>query len=92
MTKPHKKDPLPENVSREALAHFWDTHSIADYQDDLQPVAVRLDKGVPEGITIRFNSKTLETLRHTASRMGIGPTTLIRMWVLERLERTQAGA
>ena len=89
MTKPHKKDPIPTNVSREELAHFWDTHSIADYWQELKPVKVRFAKNLSEGITIRFDSKTLETLRERAGKKGIGATTLIRMWVVERLRKEQ---
>jgi predicted DNA binding CopG/RHH family protein len=38
------------------------------------------------GITIRLDEETLEILRQQAHRKGIGPTTLARMWILERLQ------
>ena len=37
MTKQHKKDQIPENVSREELAKFWDTHDFTDYLTELKP-------------------------------------------------------
>jgi hypothetical protein len=46
-------------------------------------------KNLSEGITIRFDTQTLNTLRQAANKKGIGPTTLVRMWVLERLEEHQ---
>jgi len=74
-----------KNASREEVADFWDTHSIADYLDVLKPVRVRVAKNLSQGITIRFNDKTLSKLRVRAQKKGIGPTTLARMWILDRL-------
>jgi predicted glycoside hydrolase/deacetylase ChbG (UPF0249 family) len=86
MTIKTHRDPLPgKNVSREELAKFWDTHSIADYLDVLKPVRVRVAKNLSEGITIRFDEQTLSKLRKKAENKGIGPTTLARMWILDRL-------
>ena len=36
-------------------------------------------------LTIRFDVQKLEELRNLASEKGMGVTTLVRMWVLERL-------
>jgi hypothetical protein len=38
-------------------------------------------------LTIRFDKQSLEELRKVASEKGIGVTTLVRMWVLERLQK-----
>lgn len=43
----------------------------------LKPVAIRLDE------------ETLARLRGLAQEQGIGPTTLVRMWVLEHLRETE---
>jgi hypothetical protein len=40
-----------------------------------------LDKVVP----VRLSSEAWEGLRREAREMGVGPTTLARMWILERL-------
>lgn len=86
MTKSAHRDPLPgKNASREELAQFWDTHSFADYWDELKPVKIRFAKNLSEGITIRFDRKTLNVIRKKAYEKGIGPTTLVRTWVHERL-------
>lgn len=76
---------IPEFTSREEEAEFWDTHSTADFEDEFRPVKVRFAKNLSEGITIRLDPETMTTLRSQAKDKGIGPTTLIRMWVLERL-------
>lgn len=86
MTKKKARDPLPgKNATREQLAEFWDTHSAGDYWDELKPVKVKFAKNLSQGITIRFDDKTLTQLRSESQKRGIGPTTLVRMWVLDRL-------
>jgi len=68
------------------MAEFWDTHDFADYMDEFRPVKVRFARRLSEGITIRLDPETLAELRSRAKEKGIGPTTLARMWVLERLQ------
>jgi predicted DNA binding CopG/RHH family protein len=90
---PKKKGPtpsrIPEFASLEEEAAFWDTHSTADYEDEFKPVRVRVAKRLSTGVTIRFDPETLRRLRAIAQEQGIGPTTLIRMWVLERLKQNK---
>lgn len=91
MIKQPKKDPVPTNVSREELARFWDTHSFADYWDELKPaqIAFKLEKK-ERPVTVRFDRHTLTQLTQAAREKGMATTTLIRMWVLERLKTAQA--
>ena len=43
-------------------------------------------------IPVRLSAEKWEELRKEARELGIGPTTLARMWILERLrQRTKAG-
>lgn len=81
---------IPEFASVEEEAAFWDTHSTADYEAEFTPVRVRFAKRLSSGVTIRLDPDTLEQLRSLAQEKGIGPTTLIRMWVLERLGKNTA--
>src|SRR5579862_3645321 len=76
---------IPDFASREEMAKFWDTHDASDYWDELKPVRVRVAKNLSEPLTIRLDPETLAELRLQAQEKGIGPTTLARMWVLERL-------
>jgi predicted DNA binding CopG/RHH family protein len=92
-----KKNPLQpvrisEFASIEEEAKFWDTHSTADYEDEFTPVRVRFGKRLSSGVSIRLDPDTLEKLRTLAQEHGIGRTTLIRMWVLERLKEQEPSA
>jgi hypothetical protein len=79
------QDTLPENFSTlEELWIFWDTHSSADYEDDMEPVEVEIDL---------FSSKVycpvakdlLSKVRTQARRQGVSTETLINLWLQERL-------
>ncbi len=91
MTHPKKQPPtppvsrIPQFATREEEAAWWDTHDITDYLDELKPIRVRFAKNLSEGLTVRLDPETMHELRERAKRQGIGPTTLIRMWVMERL-------
>lgn len=89
MTKKEKKSLIPDFGSYEEEAHFWDTHDTTDFEDEMKPVQVRFAKNLSAGINIRFDPKTLAGVRHIAHEKGVGPTTLIRMWVLEQLKEEQ---
>jgi len=77
---------IPRFANREEEATFWDSHDVSDYWDELKPVQLKVSKNLSKGITIRLDEETLEILRQQAHRKGIGPTTLARMWILERLQ------
>ncbi|MDE2768054.1 MAG: CopG family antitoxin [Chloroflexota bacterium] len=91
MSERRKQTRIPAFTSRAAEAKFWDTHDTADFEDEFEPANVRFAKNLSQGITVRFTAETLETLRATAQKKGIGPTTLARMWILERLEAIDRG-
>ena len=76
---------IPQFKTKEE-AKFFETHSIANFQEELKPIRVRFAKNLSEGIHVRLDSSTLETLRQKAHKKGIGPTTLVRMWIRERLQ------
>lgn len=85
-----KKVDQPSRISefkgRQEEAEWFDSHDMADYQDEFKTVKARFARQLSQGITIRFDPETIERLRTVAHEKGVGPTTLARMWVLERLK------
>lgn len=78
-------EPIPPFKSLEEEANFWDSHSMVD--DIEEGALVGFHQANKTGtLTIRFQPKYLEMLRRDAFKKGMGPTTLVRMWVLERLQ------
>lgn len=68
---------LDKELERIEQGEAWDE------SDKVVPVKVKrpLDKVVP----VRLSAADWEKLREEARELGIGPTTLARMWLLERL-------
>ncbi len=56
-----------------------------DETDEVVQVEVKkpLDKVIP----VRLSAEKWEELRREAQELGVGPTTLARMWILERLRQ-----
>lgn len=90
--EPERKSRIPEFKSREEMAEWFDTHDMADYQDEFKTVKVRFAKNLSECLTLRLDSQTLARLRALAHKKGIGPTTLARMWILERLQELETSS
>ena len=90
MKKINTKSRIPKFKNREEEAKFFETHSLADYQDEFKVIKVRFAKNLSEGLHIRLDPETLTKLRIEAKEKGIGPTTLVRMWVKEQLRSASA--
>ena len=75
---------LPKSDSIHELAAFWDTHDLADFEDQLEevtdPVFDRENR-----VTIRLQSDEAEALRAMAQARGLAESDLVHQWVLERL-------
>ena len=86
MTK--KRDPMiSDKATDEAIAHFWDTHSLTDYLDELEITDdVAFVKPEKQVISIRLEPKYVHQLRVLANKMGVGYSLLVRRWVVERLQ------
>jgi predicted DNA binding CopG/RHH family protein len=76
--------PMPPFKTLEEEAAYWDTHSPVDELNEHAVVAVHRGQK-SETLTIRFDPQDLAELREQADERGMGPTTLVRMWVLEHL-------
>jgi hypothetical protein len=85
-----KRDPMPESFdSLEEAAEFWDTHSIADYEDVTEEVHfnVKLQHGSYHYYPV--SKDLVAQLRATARSQGISTETLINLWLQEKLAQTK---
>jgi hypothetical protein len=85
-----RKNRIPEFRSREEEAKFWDTHDTTDFEQEFKPVRVKFAKNLSRPIPVRLDVETWQKLQLRARRKGIGATTLVRMWIIERLEQPEA--
>jgi predicted DNA binding CopG/RHH family protein len=99
---PHKQESEQERYNREARekprapefssideeAEFWQTHDSEDYysepvEEEIQFVPARRTKAM----AVRLEPETFAALEKRARALGVGPSTLTRMWILEHLQR-----
>lgn len=77
---------IPRFKSDREAAEFWESHALTDYLDELEPVSEKIFwRPKKQVISIRLEREYIESLRAIARRLGIGPTTLVRMWIVEKL-------
>lgn len=78
--------PMKPFKSLEEESNFWDKHDALDVLGS--DITVGIHK-VPktDTITIRFQPEHIQVLKERAFQMGIGPTTLARMWIMEKLKK-----
>lgn len=81
--------PVKPFTSLEEEADFWDTHSAVDEINEGTVVGFH-QANKTSTITIRFQPEMLKELRSKALKQGVGPTTLARMWIMEKLQTGNA--
>lgn len=77
---------IPKFKTYEEEARFWDTHSIADFSSELKKTKVKVAKPLKLTFTVRLDKNTIKQLDGIAKEKGVGPRTLARVWLLEKLK------
>ncbi len=57
------------------------------WEETDEVVHVEIKKPLDKVIPVRLPADKWEQIREEAREMGVGPTTLARMWILERLRQ-----
>ena len=80
---------IPKFKSYKEEAGWWDTHDITEIEG-LEPVEEEVFiKPKKQVVSIRLEGRLVEQLKRIAQEKGIGHTTLVRMWVIEKLKEHQ---
>ncbi len=81
-----------ENVSSiskartiEEMAEFWDTHSLADYEDQIYEVEMTFDPAARH-TWIGVEPELLAELRDIAHKRRISTQTLVNVWLRQRVD------
>ena len=76
---------VPKTDSIQELAHFWDTHDLSDFEDDLEEVSGLVFEPAPI-LKIRLLPDEAEVIKQLAESRGISYSDLIREWVRENIQ------
>ena len=81
------KKTLPDQSifeNREKEARFWEKHFDKEFADGKSSKAT-FAKNLSETLNIRLDPATITVVRNEAKEKGLGPTQLIRMWIMEKI-------
>jgi hypothetical protein len=78
---------IPRFKSLEEEAEFWATHSTTEFEDEFEEVQVKVARPLGHILAVRLDARTIDRLAEVGRAKGLGPSTLARMWLLERLEQ-----
>jgi hypothetical protein len=82
---------IPQFDSLEEEAAYWDKTDLTTLSpDEVEEVQVdRPERPLSATFAIRLDRETLEAVRAMARSKGLGPTQLVRSWILERVRASQ---
>lgn len=83
-TKKKLTKPIAPFKTMDEEAAFWDTHNTIKDIDEGTIVGFH-QANKTDTLTVRFEPSDLQKLKEQAFHMGIGPTTLVRMFVRKQL-------
>ena len=77
-------DKIPQSDSIREMAHFWDTHDLTDFEDQLEEVPELVFEH-EKVVQVHLPNKDAETVESMARSQGLNPADLIRTWILEKV-------
>ena len=78
---------IPKFKSEKEEREFWDTHSSADYWDDMQECDDTFKRPKLKSVSLKIDPQMLEKVKAIARKRGLSYSALIRDLILKGLER-----
>ena len=78
---------IPSFRTVEEEATFWDSHDVTDFLENEATSTVTVTRELGDRLTVRLDRADRSELDRHARAMGVGPSTLIRIWLKERLRQ-----
>ncbi len=81
-----KPEPIPESFATpEEAGAFWDTHSAADYWDQMRDVVMEINIQ-SEIFLVALIPDLADRLAQEAEKRGVSTETLVNVWLSEHLK------
>lgn len=88
---------VPEFRNEEEEACFWDEHDSIEFIEDFEPVEIEVaselegvilnKRELKKPVTLRLEPRQIEAVKFIASKKGLPYQTLIRMWIVEGINK-----
>jgi hypothetical protein len=75
---------ISQAKSYQEIAEFWDTHDLADYWDQTEPVEFEIDIQ-SEATYYALDRQLSHNLARAADERGVSAETLLNIWIQEKL-------
>ncbi len=83
------KSTISQAQSYKEIGEFWDTHDLADYWDQTEPVEFEVD--IQSEVRYYPLERTLAAnVAEIARQSGVSAETLLNLWVQEKLQEQTA--
>ncbi|HPP62781.1 MAG: CopG family antitoxin [Anaerolineales bacterium] len=80
------RDPMPSaSASMDEIINFWDTHSAADYEDEMTDANFDIDIQ-EESFAVAIVPELAEIIGRAAKARGVTTETLVNLWLSERVK------
>lgn len=88
MKKKKFKFPDFDKMSYEEEANWWDAHDFTQFWDELKDVDIifKLKKPRDETVVLRVQKDIKDKIDQLARQKGLNLSTLVRMWMIEKLQ------
>ncbi len=91
MADENKVSSISKARSIEEMAEFWDTHSLADYDDETYEVDMTFDPAARQNY-VSIESELMQELRRIAQVRKVSTQTLIKVWLRKEVDELQLQA
>jgi len=88
MADESKVSSISKARSIEEMAEFWDTHSLADYDDETYEVDMTFDPAARQNY-VSIESELMQELRRIAQVRKVSTQTLINVWLRKEVDELQ---
>ena len=86
-----ERNPIPNTASYDEMAEFWDTHSLADYWDQTEPVDFEVSPQLRRRYLVGVDSELLGRVQQMARSRGIATESLVNLLLEQRLHEVAQG-
>ena len=78
--------PTPPTDSLDAIAEFWDTHSLVDYWEETEPAEFEFDPHARRHYLVAVDPDLLARIRAVARRNRLETESLVNLWLEQHLQ------
>ena len=82
-----KVSSISQSHTLEEMAEFWDTHSLADYEDQTYEVEMSFEPSARRSL-VGIEPELMNELRRIARQRQVSTQTLVNVWLQQRVDQT----